>query len=141
MSIAKAVSFGFPTKTVGTTASGATSIEVEAVDGNITPILGTGEFTYAILSSDNNFTDPEANYETVKITAIDSSDPYILTVVRNQESTTGSAQEWGDDTSIMVSLTAVGWNELRDNAIYGNWDGGKPDTNYGGFDAIDGGGV
>ena len=121
--LAKPIAYSLPTKTVGITAPGATTITVQTVGGHI-PSLTAGEYTYGILSDDETFTDPEALYETVKITAITGSD---LTVERNAESTHG-AQEWPDGTAIMVGITAVAWSEvdsfaeaLRNAPYSGRW--------------------
>ncbi len=110
----KAVAYSFKTQTVGLTADDATWITIQHVGPPYTPVLASGEYTYAVLCSDEDFNDQEVDYETVKVTAIDDSDPYVLTVERNEESTDG-AQEWPEDTWIMFPLTAEAWEYIRTN--------------------------
>lgn len=110
MTLPKAVAYGRPTTTVGVTADDATSITVTALTGYF-PTLGAGEYVYAVLSSDANMSDPAATYETVKVTAIDDSDPFVLTVDRDEESTAG-AQEWAAGTSIACFGTAVAHDDI-----------------------------
>ncbi len=65
-----------------------------------------------------------------------------LTIVRAREVTTIAAHD--DGVKVENLFTAEVQNDLWDEVdslAYGNWDGGEPGTNYGGFDAIDGGGV
>ena len=77
--------------------------------------------------------------EIMSVTVVSSN---TFTVQRGQEDTARAAH----DNGVVVEnlFTAEVQNNLWDKVdslAYGNWDGGKPDSNYGGFDAIDGGGV
>ncbi len=77
--------------------------------------------------------------EICDVTAVATND---LTIVRGKEGTTIAAHD--DGAKVENLFTAEVQNDLWDEVeslAYGNWDGGEPGTNYGGFDAIDGGGV
>ncbi len=77
--------------------------------------------------------------EICNVTAVATN---TLTIVRGREGTTIAAHD--DGTLVENLFTAEVQNDLWDEVdslAYGNWDGGEPGTNYGGFDAIDGGGV
>ncbi len=65
-----------------------------------------------------------------------------FTLERGQEDTVRA--EHDDGVKVDHFFTAEVQNKLWDEVeslAYGNWDGGEPGSNYGGFDAIDGGGV
>ncbi len=106
----KAIAYSRPTTTVGITADDATTITVTALTGYF-PTLAAGEYCYAVLSDDAKMSNPDATYETVKVTAIDDSDPYVLTVERNAESTHG-AQEWASGTAIACFGTAAAHDDI-----------------------------
>ena len=106
--IPKPIAYSIRTTTVGETASDATSIEVAAAGAPHFPALGSGEYTYAVLCSDETFSNIAVDYETVKVTGITGT---TLTVERNAESTDG-AKVWPDGTFIVCPVTAIGWGEI-----------------------------
>ncbi len=110
----KAVAYSFPTTIYdndGGIAAGDTTVKIQHSEPPYAPALGAGEYTYAIISDDADFLDPNANYETVKVTDINTTTD-IITMVRDQESTDGP-KAWTDGTAIVFWLTAVGFNELQ----------------------------
>jgi hypothetical protein len=119
MTLPKAIAYGLPTTTVGATAIDAVAVTVTALTGFF-PTLSAGEYFYAVLCSDQNMSDPDINYETVKVTAIDDSDPFVLTVVRNQESTDG-AKVWPDGTYIACLGTAIAHDDMVAAISEGNF--------------------
>lgn len=117
--LAKSIPYGLPTTTIGVTADNATEVEVTALAGHF-PVLAVGQCVYAVLSSDPRMAKPDANYETVKVIGpTPSSAPYILTIVRNQEST-GGAREWPDGTTIACNGTAIDRDEIVEAIVLGS---------------------
>jgi len=88
--------------------SSATSISVN-VDGNFTPPTSLSASNYLMM-----VIDPEGSEhapEIVKVTGVSgSSNPYTLTVVRGQEST--SAQTWDTARTIVAALTSGIMNDF-----------------------------
>lgn len=107
--LSKPIAYSKPTTTTSITLVGATTIDVTAVGAPYFPTLGAGEYVYAVLCSDPSFVDTTINYETVKVTAINT---LALTVERNIESTDG-AKEWPVGTYIVCPMTAKGWTEIE----------------------------
>tara|TARA_B100000470_G_scaffold221712_1_gene212870 strand:- start:1885 stop:2916 length:1032 start_codon:yes stop_codon:yes gene_type:complete len=84
------------------TTTGATSCTVN-IDGNFTPPAGLSASNYLMM-----VIDPEGNEhapEIMKVTGVSgSSNPYTLTMVRAQEST--SAQEWETGRTVVAAVTS-----------------------------------
>ena len=103
---------------------------------------GVGDTTLTVADASGHPTVPfkvTVNDEIMNVTAVATND---FTVERGQEGTTRAAHD--DGAKVENFLTAEMYENLWDEVeslAYGNWDGGEPDSNYGGFDAIDGGEV
>ena len=105
MTIAKKIAYSIPTVTDGVTLIDA--LEIDVVDSEVVPAFT--DYVFATLCSDENFNDPAADYETVKVT--DHTDG-TLTVVRDIE---GVAKEWPDGTPIRFGGTYSGYKDIVDN--------------------------
>ncbi len=102
----KVIAYSFRTTTDGAIVEGDTSVVVN--DRTVFPTIGAGETFYAVLTDDPYYQSDDAKYETVKVTAVSAGagDAGTLTIVRNEESSTGAAQAWGDATTIAAVITA-----------------------------------
>ncbi len=113
----KAIAFSKRTTITIARDPGDTSIVV--ADRAVFPTLAGEDYTYAVLSNDPYYVNDDANYETVKITAIEvgGGTTGTLTVQRNIESSTGAAQEWAEGATIACLITAKGWNDIKEYMI------------------------
>ena len=117
---------------------GVNDATAKLVDISSVPDLGTGEITHIVLcASDRYDSENPDDYETCEVTDKDTGTS-VVTVERGIE---GNQQEWPAGTYVRCLGTAEAWNRMRENVVFGNWDGGHPDSVYGGMDSIDGGGV
>jgi len=141
--IPKARDYSKPAKLTETLAIDGDSVATEDYD-QAYPELDTGDVFQAVITDSDNelFADPDANYETVEI---DSHSDGTISISRRGigaiTGVIGEAREWPSGSLIACMPTGDGYNQMRKNVVYGNWDGGKPDSNYGGMDSIDAGGV
>ena len=104
------------------------------------PDVGEGEYGYITILFDRRGSSQDpADYETCTYTGKDIAESKLTGLTRGVE---GEAQAWVTDTYCLSSKTAhsdeVVWQAI-DGLAYGNWDGGKADSVYGGMDAINGG--
>jgi len=138
--IPKTKEFSPLTVTDGVTAEGAAAIKIDPtfnegiqsfVDASVSE---PGE---AVLAMQGFTSEDPADYMSIIFTERDT----VNNELKGITITGGVDREWPDGTQIQANPTAYLLNQLRKNSVYGNWDGGEPDSNYGGFDAIDGGGV
>ncbi len=141
MSLPKPIPFSPVTQLSADLLTGAVVIEVD--DIAFFPTLGAGEYTYVTQSDDIGYTsnDP-ADYETIKISAVTATGGGAGELTIDARESEGTMRDpWPAGTYISCRITAVGTDDMINQIVFGNWDGGEPGTNYGGFAAIDGGGV
>jgi hypothetical protein len=122
--------------------SGLDELDDECVVVNINafPTPPAGGKGVVVFCSDDRFDSDDPNdYETCYYTGRDVGSSKLTGLDRGVEGNTPAT--WPAETACACLFTNAHWEAMRKNAIYGNWDGGKPDTNYGGMNAIDGGGV
>jgi hypothetical protein len=108
----KLVAYSFPTTLSAPLAIDGLSMTLTNVGTPYTPTLAAGEYVYAMISTDEFFSDTAIDYETVKVTAIDSGTK-VATIERNAESTDG-AKVWDSGAYVMFGDTAIGQQELID---------------------------
>ena len=103
---------------------------------------GAGDTTLTVANATGHPTVPfkiTIDDEICNVTVVATNE---FTLERGQEGTTRAAHD--DAAKVENLFTAETWEKVWDEVdslAYGNWDGGEPGSNYGGFDAIDGGGV
>jgi hypothetical protein len=82
----------------------------------------------AVTTSDNS--------EIVRVTGIDGN---VFEILREQEGTAARAIAAGDQIALTITVKTITDIESLLAGTSPNLDGGKPDSNYGGIPAIDGG--
>lgn len=115
----KLVAYSFPTTLAAPLAVDGLEMTLTDVGSPYAPTLAAGEYVYAMLCSDEFFSDTAVDYETVLVTAINEGTK-VCTIERNVESTDG-AKAWGAGTFIMFGDTAKGQQELINKTKSLDW--------------------